>query len=200
MRAGSSGAPVQRRRLAAAFQAEQSEAGNACPKGRRQEVGAFFEGTWMCLRKTPQAGADFADRKSAKRGKGVASLLLRASCTPPFGPAPLFKCVPDAFVVRFLWPNREMNSRPKGVKAFQRKRSAADPAVANRRAARGAYPEPIGKRGWTRSGPVPAPVPRLVGDAVRVVARVGEAKAEASGVLAQPLECTGLLEALLQRR
>ena len=91
------GAPLQRQRLAASFAASRSGVGNDCPKGRRHEVGAFFASTWMCCRKTPQAGANFADRKSAKRGSGVASLLLR-----------------------FLWPDRENE-----VAAGRRERPAA---------------------------------------------------------------------------
>ena len=134
------GAPLQRQRLAAALPVAQSAAGNACPKGRRHDVGAFSEGTWTCLRKTPQAGADFADRKSAKRGSGVASLLLR-----------------------FLWPNREnevaaasresfcsfekrkMKSHPQGATAFAlqvmqwMRRASAGDAVADTGSAIGPY-------------------------------------------------------------
>src|SRR5690348_956802 len=47
---------------------------------------------------------------------------------------------------------------------------------------------------------VPAPMPRLVGDAMAIPARIRKREAESRGFARQPGECGGLLEHLLDRR
>ena len=100
-----------------------------------QEARLLFRGPWAAVRRGRQGRAageamdglafsrgqeparkarprltHLPGRRPGKRQPGWPSLLLRASCPPPFGPASPFTRVPDARVVTFLLATQEKSN------------------------------------------------------------------------------------------
>ena len=77
--------------------------------GEARDGLAFSRGQEPARKARPRL-TDLPGRRPGKRQPGWPSLLLRASCPPPFGPASPFTRVPDARVVTFLLATQEKSN------------------------------------------------------------------------------------------